>query len=129
VIKEYEFRAGDKTYTVCYTARARYFFERLAGYPLTELRALTRSQHSDVEIAQLVCAGLEGHRAREKTRKRPWTVDEVLDEILGDLDADDRMRIVLDVCLVAVDKAFETSKKADPAEAATREEGKPPTTA
>lgn len=117
------FDAGGETYSVCYTARARYLFEELAGYPLQQMRSFS-GVVSDVEVARFVCAGLEGYRRREKDRKAPWTVDEVLDDVLGDLTADQRTEI-LRVCLEALSAAF---RRAGEPEDAKGDPGKVPTT-
>jgi len=123
VLDVHSFRVGEESYTVAYTARARYLFETLAGYPLTGLAAM-RGEVSDVELPRLVCAGLEGHRVRAKARRAPWTVDEVLDVVLADATPEERLG-VLGKCLEAVAAAF---RSADDREAATGAEGKAPTT-
>lgn len=124
MIQSFEVRIGERELEVCYTARARYLFEQLAGYPLHESRAFA-GKFSDVELPHLLVAGLEGSRARTKARKAPWTVDEVLDSLLADVEPDERMATLL-ACVKAVDAAF---KKADAPEDAKGAEGKAPTTA
>lgn len=124
MLPEFTFQADGATYHVCYNARARYLFEQMAGYPLEQLAALRRPTLSDVEVPRLVLAGLEGCRVRQRARKAPWTLDEVLDVVIADLGPDDRLRLV-GVCLEAVAAAFKTA--AAP-EAATGAEGKAPTT-
>jgi len=123
VIQEFEFRVDGVTHTVCYTARARYLFEQLAGYPLVQLAAI-RGNVSDVELPRLILAGLEGHRTRTKSRKAAWTLDEVLDDVVGDLGPEERLG-VLSVCLEAVGAAFRTAGAPEAAEGAA---GKAPTT-
>lgn len=124
MLPEVEFRAADgTTYNLCFNARARYLFELSAGYPLHQLTAV-RGTVSDVELSRIVVAGLEGHRVRTKARKAPWTLDEVLDDVLADLSPDERLRL-LAVCLDGVRIAFATSESP---EAATGAEGKAATT-
>lgn len=128
MLQSFEFKAGGETYTVCYTARARFLFEERAKYPLIELRSFRPGAAlSDVELAYLVLAGLEGERHRSKSRKAAWTLDEVLDDVLGDADADERLAI-LSVCIDGIGAAFRRASDAAPAEAATGAEGKPQTT-
>lgn len=124
MIGSFDFVASGTTYHVCYTARARYLFEQLCGYPMERLSAF-RGQVSEVEMARLVTAGLEGHRLREKARKAPWTVDEVLDDVLDDLGVEERAAVFAR-CLEAVAAAFRTAAEQEAAKGA---EGKaPPTT-
>lgn len=118
------FTAAGESYSVCYTARARYLFEQLAGYPLHKIGAAS-GKISDVELPILVLAGLEGHRCRTKARKAAWTLDEVLDSVLGDLGAAEGVRVLTE-CMAAVDLAFRAAGKAEAAEGA---EGKAATTA
>lgn len=134
MIQSFEFKVGDVnsfggasvTHEVCFTARARYVFEQLAGYPLHESKALTKREFSDEELVHLIVAGLEGYRVREKARKAPWTVDEVLDVLLADAGPDVRMEI-LGVCVKAITAAFARAGDAV-AEDATGAEGKAQTT-
>lgn len=117
------FDAGGETYHVRYTARARYLFEQLAGYPLHGLLAV-QGKISDVELPRLVLAGLEGHRCRSTKRTHPWTMDDVLDRVLGDVSPAEGLAI-LAACTKAVNDAFSTAAKAEAAEGA---EGKAATT-
>ena len=126
MLADFTFKLAGETYTVCYTARARYLFELEASYPLQELRAF-KGRMSDAEQTRLLWAGLEGARARSKSRKNPWTVAEVLDEVLADVDADARVKAV-SVCLDAVTAAFATTAPHATEEVAAGAEGKPQTT-
>ena len=123
MIQDFTFEAAGKSYTVSFTARARYLFEQLAGYPLVQIAAI-RGTVSDVELPRLILAGLEGHRTRTKSRKAAWTLDEVLDDVVGDLGPKERLD-VLSVCLEAVSAAFSAAGATEAAEGAA---GKAPTT-
>ena len=127
MIQEHSFKVAGRSFAVCFTARARYLFELRAGYPLHELKAFAGAA-SDVELATLLFAGLEGHRVRSKARKAPWDVDEVLDDVIGDLSAPERLEIQR-VCIDAVGAAFEgAAKAAAEAGVAASPEGKAQTT-
>lgn len=104
MLQEFDFTVGGKTYQVCYTARARFLFEKEAGYPLHQLLAFA-GKVSDVEQTLLILAGLEGARARSKSRQRPWTQEEVLDSVLGSLEASERLEVVR-VCSQALNAAL-----------------------
>jgi len=120
MIQEFTVEVGGKSLPVRFTARARFEFERIAGYPLSALRVFA-GQSSDVEFAQLLAAGLEGARARGKTRRNPWTLDEVLDSVLADADGETRLA-VQKTLIEAVAAAFKVSGPA--AEVAAGAEGK-----
>ena len=125
MIDEVSFKAAGLELTLCFTARARYLFEQQAGYPLTSLKLLDpdTSDVSDVEVAQAVWAGLEGHRVRSKDRKLPWSIEEVLDDVLADLPAPDRLP-VHEAIVRAVGAAFRGAVSAP--EGAAGAEGKVP---
>jgi hypothetical protein len=124
-------RIGDRDYAVCFTARARYLFGVAAGYSLTETKLFRGSQGdgivlSDTELAWMLYAGLEGARLRQARpeRRRPWTVDEVLDDVLGDRLVVDLMPTVLDLQR-AVHAAF-IDPTAAPPDGEDGESGKAP---
>ena len=123
MIQEFEFKLDGETFRVCYTARARFMFERLAGYPVEKLKVWDGAP-SDVEAAQVIAAGLEGDRVRNKRRKAAWTVDEVLDDVIGSAGVAERLG-ALRTCIEAINAAFRGS--ASP-EAATSDAGKAATT-
>lgn len=102
--RERTFGLNGSKHSVLYTARARYLFEKGTGYPLSNLRAFT-GEVSDVEQAHLVLAGLEGFRVQSGQKRKRWTIDEVLDDVIGDANAGDRLAIVK-ACTEAVTDAF-----------------------
>lgn len=121
MLAEHEVQIGGKAHAVVFNARARYLFEKLSNYPLTQARVLG-GVLGDVELAHLLTAGFEGARVRERTRRAPWTVDEVLDGVLAEATPDERLS-AFSACSLAIGEAY---KPAEP-EAATSPEGKAPT--
>ena len=110
MIQEFSFKAHGKSFTLVFTARARYLFESASRYPLTRLLAW-KGEVSDIEAAQLLWAGLEGWRVRAADRKHAWTIDEVLDEVLSDLSADERFE-VNETVMRAINAAFQRATPA-----------------
>jgi len=110
---------NGQDYTIVFNATAKFMFEELSGYTVARLKAWSAVVESsedqaddesddeptffpsDMEIAFLLTAGLEGCRVRTNDRPRPWTVAEVNRDILGDASGSDTTA-VLTVCLRAV---------------------------
>lgn len=101
---------GGVEYELCDNRRTRYDYEVVAGrrfessplwrvwldedgkpYAGDEVRL---EYLSDIEIPHVVLAFLNGARAVTKSRRHPWTLDEVLLNVLGPLDDGDVMKLL-----------------------------------
>jgi hypothetical protein len=114
------FKVGDSEYTVLFNARARFVYEELAGKSIRESDLWRPGNTTETELAWVLTAGLEGHRVRTKSRANPWTVAEVVDQVLDDASLAERITIANE-CAKSVASAFDVVIEADSGKAPTPE--------
>lgn len=99
----------ETEYALCFSSSGRYLFEELAGYPIMAAQFTretgTGANVSEIEMVRAITAGMESARRRLKSRPKPWTVEEVRDELLDNL-APQEWQALAEATIVAISRAF-----------------------
>lgn len=119
--REASFEVGGKSYTILFDFRAWFLFEEQSGRQLGAASLWTEGRPILYqELAWAVLAGLEAHRIETRESRRPWTMDDVLRDVLTSPAAEDVMpvyRACAEAFTVGTPKAGEADEgKAPPTE-------------
>jgi hypothetical protein len=117
---EASFDIDGDVYTVRFTHSALVKAEKLAGSPIQQLALkVWAGQAGFSEMLALTCAGLEGHRRKQRLGGREWTPDRTAELLDGAADFDTFALPVAEAFNATLRRWFpEENEPADPPKAA-----------